>query len=141
MRQRLVGINHVALEVDDVDEALEFYGKLFDFKLREREPGHVEIALGDQFIALEDKNAVEPERHFGLVVPDKEAVRQMLKKLSLEVISNRNLDFRDPYGNRIQVVQYDQIQFTKPERILRGMGLNLDKTRSAIAELKAQGLA
>jgi lactoylglutathione lyase len=139
-KQKLVGINHVALEVGDVDEALEFYSKIFDFEIREREPGHVEIDLGDQFIALEDKSAKDPERHFGLVVSDKEATRQALEDNDIKITSERFLDFKDPWGNRIQVVQYDQVQFSKTDQVLKGMGVSGDKSDQAKKELKQKGL-
>jgi catechol 2,3-dioxygenase-like lactoylglutathione lyase family enzyme len=139
-KQRPVGINHIALKVDDIDEALEFYGKFLDFEVIERQPGHVEIGLGDQFIAFEDDNAPDPEAHFGLVVEDKEAFRQALEEKSVEVVGSR-LDFKDPWGNRVQIVQYDQVQFSKTYKVLKGMGLKLGKTKEAQAELKEKGLA
>jgi catechol 2,3-dioxygenase-like lactoylglutathione lyase family enzyme len=139
-RQRLVGINHVALEVDDVEGALDFYGGLFGFAPPEREPGAAFIDMGDQFLALFQADAEESERHFGLVVPDKRQARRALEAAGAEIISGQRLDFRDPFGNRVQVVQYDQIQFTKTERVLRGMGLALGKTDEALAELRAKGL-
>ena len=138
-KQKPVGINHVALKVDDIDKALEFYGQFFDFKIRERQPGHVEIDLGDQFIAFEDDNAHDPEAHFGLVVQDKEAIRQALKEANVDIVGSR-LDFKDPWGNRVQIVQYDQIQFSKTEKVLEGLGLKLNKTEAAKAELKQKGL-
>src|SRR5437868_9991881 len=111
-RQKPIGINHVALKVDDVNEALEFYGRFFDFEIIERQPGHVEIGLGDQFIAFEDDNALDPEAHLGLVVEDKQTVRKMLDEAAVKIVGSR-LDFKDPWGNRIQIVQYDQVQFSK----------------------------
>lgn len=138
-KQKPIGVNHIALKVDDIDKALEFYGQFFEFKIRERQPGHVEIDMGDQFIAFEDRNAVDPEAHFGLVVEDKEALRQALKEASVDTIGNR-LDFKDPWGNRVQIVQYDQIQFSKTEDVLKGMGLKLGKSKEAQDELKQKGL-
>lgn len=139
-KQKPVGINHVALKVGNIDEALEFYSKFFDFEIRERKPGHVEIDMGDQFLAFEDDNAPDPEAHFGFVVEDKEQMRQALKKAGVEVVGSR-LDFRDPWGNRVQIVQYDQIQFSKTDKVLKGMGLKLGKTKEAIKELRDKGLA
>lgn len=139
-KQRPVGINHVSLKVGDVDKALEFYGQFLDFEIIERQPGHVEIGLGDQFIAFEDDNAPDPEAHFGLVVENKEAFREALKEANKEIVGSR-LDFRDPWGNRVQIVQYDQIQFSKNENVLKGMGLKLSKTKEAQDELKSKGLA
>jgi catechol 2,3-dioxygenase-like lactoylglutathione lyase family enzyme len=140
---RLVGINHVALEVGDVDEALDFYAKIFELSLRGRSAGAAFIDIGDQFIALMRAQRGEPDRtrHFGLVVDDKEAVRRALESAGAEIVPGRGLDFRDPWGNLVQVVQYDQVQFTKAGRVLRGMGLDLGKTPEALAELEAKGLA
>jgi len=140
---RLVGINHVALEVGDVEEALAFYGQIFDFSLRSRSPGAAFIDIGDQFIALMEGRTGTPDRarHFGLVVEDKEAVRKALEEAGVEIRPGRRLDFQDPWGNTVEVVQYDQVQFTKTERVLRGMGLELDKTPQALAELEAKDLA
>ena len=142
-RPRLVGINHVALEVGDIDEALAFYGSVFELELRGRMTGMAFIDIGDQFIALAAGGASAPdaERHFGLVVDDKEAARQRLEAVGADILPGRGLDFLDPWGNHIQVVQYDQIQFTKTDEILRGMGLELGKTEEALAELRDKGLA
>ncbi len=142
-RPRLVGINHVALEVDDLDRALAFYGGLFDLSLRGRSRGAAFIDLGDQFVALMEgpSHPADGIRHFGLVVDDKQAARHALEAAGAEVSPGRSLDFRDPSGNAVQIVQYDEIQFTKTRAILRGMGLSLAKTEAALAELRAKGLA
>ena len=140
---RLVGINHVALEVGNVDEALAFYGSLFELTLRGRSPGAAFIDMGDQFLALMEARAEGPDRvrHFGLVVDDKEATRRALEAAGVEIGPGRGLDFLDPWGNFVQVVQYNEVQFTKTDNVLRGMGLKLDKTDAALAELRAKGLA
>jgi len=124
-RPRLVGINHVALEVRDIDDALAFYGGLFDFEVEERSANAAFIQLGDQFIALMKGRSQPPDRarHFGLVVDDKERTRRALEAAGVEILPGRFLDFLDPWGNRVQVVQYDQIQFTKTDEVLREMGL------------------
>jgi catechol 2,3-dioxygenase-like lactoylglutathione lyase family enzyme len=141
-RPRLVGINHVALEVGDIEEALEFYGRLFSFTLRGRNPGAAFIDIGDQFIALmrTGKDERDGARHFGLVVDDTAAVRRRLQEAGIPILGGRGLDFLDPWGNRVQVVQYDQVQFTKAEPVLRGMGLELGKSEAAAAELESKGL-
>ena len=144
MSPRAIGINHVALEVGDVDEALAFYGRIFDLELRGREPGMAFVDLGDQFIALSEGRAQGPDgaRHFGLVVDDREAVRAALDEAGVEPLPGRRLDFRDPWGNRIQVVDYRDIQFAKATGVLRGMGLaSLAKSERALAELRGKGLA
>jgi lactoylglutathione lyase len=143
MRPRLVGINHVALEVDDVDQALDFYGRLFELELRSRSAGAAFVDLGDQFLALMQGRSQPPDRarHFGLVVDDKEATRRALEAAGVEILPGRRLDFLDPSGNRVEIVQYDQIQFTKAGHVLRGMGLELGKSEAARAELEAKGLA
>jgi len=142
-RPRLVGINHVALEVGDIEQALAFYGRFFDFTLRGRSNGAAFIDIGDQFLALMQGRSEAPDRarHFGLVVDDKEAVRRALEEAGADVFPGRRLDFLDPWGNRVEVVQYDQIQFTKTEHVLSGMGLELGKTEDALGELRAKGLA
>jgi len=140
---RLVGINHVALEVGNVDEALAFYGRLFDFTLRGRSGGAAFIDMGDQFLALVEARSDGPDRvrHFGLVVDDKEATRRALEAAGVEIRPGRGLDFLDPWGNFVQVVQYAEVQFTKAGSVLRGMGLELGKTDVALAELRAKNLA
>jgi len=140
---RLVGINHVALEVGDIEEALAFYGQIFDFTLRSRSRGAAFIDIGDQFIAIMEGRTGPPDRarHFGLVVDDKEAVRKTLEEAGVEIRPGRRLDFQDPWGNTVEVVQYDHVQFTKTARVLRGMGLELGKTPEALAELQAKDLA
>jgi lactoylglutathione lyase len=143
-RSRLVGINHVALEVGDLEEALAFYGAIFDVRLRGREPGMAFIDMGDQFIALSQGRTAPPDaaRHFGLVVDDKDAVRTALERAGVAIEPGRRLDFRDPWGNHVQVVDYRDVQFTKTPAVLAGMGLDaLDKREQALRELRAKGLA
>jgi predicted enzyme related to lactoylglutathione lyase len=141
-RPRLVGINHIALEVGDLDEAMDFYGRLFEIELRGRMPGMAFIDMGDQFIALSEGRTQPPDRarHFGLVVDDKEAVRAALENAGAEILPGRGLDFRDPWGNHVQVVSYGDIQFTKTPKVLGGMGLELEKTPEALRELRDKGL-
>ena len=139
---RLVGINHVALEVGDIDEALDFYARIFEITLRGRGPRMAFIDMGDQFLALSAVAAPcrDGARHFGLVVDDMEIARRALREAGAELLPGRGLDFLDPWGNHVQIVQYDEIQFTKAEPVLRGMGLDLHKTDAARAELRAKGL-
>jgi lactoylglutathione lyase len=141
---RLVGINHVALEVDDIDEALQWYARFFEFELRGREGNRMAfVDIGDQFLALSAPRRAAPDeaRHFGLVVDDKDAVRAALEEAGVAIKPGRRLDFRDPWGNQVEVVDYRDIQFTKAPEILRGMGLDgLDKRESAVAELREKGL-
>src|SRR5262245_21677682 len=143
-KARAIGFNHVALEVGDIEEALAFYGRLFDFTLRGKGADSAFIDLGDQFMALQ-KGRTQPGddgRHFGLVVDDKDAVRQALADAGIEPLPGPFLDFLDPWGNRIEIVPYDSIQFTKAPNVLRGMGLaHLSKNRKAIKELAAKGMA
>jgi len=141
---RPLGINHVALEVGDIDEALAFWESIFGPLTLRGRGGHMAfIDLGDQFIALASGRSQPPDaaRHFGLVVDDKEAVRARLQELGIPA-SGRGLDFRDPWGNQIQVVDYRDIRFTKAPEIARGMGIDgLEKSDSAREELRAKGLA
>lgn len=142
-RARAIGINHVALEVSDIDRALAFYGEVFELTLRGRGPGSAFVDLGDQFVALTEGRSQPPDtkRHFGLVVDDKQAVRQALEHAGAEIMAGRGLSFRDPFGNHVQVVAYSDVQFKKEAAVLRGMGLDsLTKSESARAELQAKGL-
>jgi catechol 2,3-dioxygenase-like lactoylglutathione lyase family enzyme len=143
-KARAVGINHVAIEVDDVEAALEFYGSLFELKLRGRHDGMAFIDLGDQFINLSPRRTQEPDRarHFGLVVDDRQAVRRAVDALGARILAGPGLDFLDPWGNHVQVVQYDGIQFTKAGHVLKGMGLEgLGKNDEALRELEEKGMA
>jgi predicted enzyme related to lactoylglutathione lyase len=142
-RARLVGVNHVALEVGDLDQALAFYGRVFDFTLRGRIPGMAFLDMGDQFLALSEGRSQPPDadRHLGLVVDDKEAARRALEEAGADILPSRGLDFRDPWGNLVQVVGYRDVQFAKTADVLRGMGLDgLEKSESALAELREKGL-
>jgi lactoylglutathione lyase len=143
-KARAMGLNHVALEVGDIDEALAFYGRLFEFKLRGKSNDAAFIDLGDQFLALLKgrKQPGDDGRHFGLVVDDKDAVRTALVAAGVKMLPGRFLDFLDPWGNRIEIVGYDSIQFTKAPNVLRGMGLaDLSKSPQAIKELAEKGMA
>ena len=141
---RLLGINHVALEVDDVEQALAWYKRAFDFELRGRAGGRMAfIDMGDQFIALVAGRTQPPDqaRHFGLVVDDKEQARAALREAGVEVQGSGPLDFVDPWGNHVQVVDYREVQFTKTPEVLRGMGSGeLEKGETALAELREKGL-
>ena len=142
-KARLVGINHVALEVGDIDQALAFYGRLFEFSLRGRSASMAFIDMGDQFIALSTgrTQAKDEDRHFGLVVDDRAPLRQALQEMGTEVLPGRGLDFIDPWGNHIQVVEYRDIQFTKAPEVLRAIGLDqLGKTEAARQELANKGI-
>jgi len=143
-RARLVGFNHVAVVVGDIEEALDFYGRIFEVELRGRGHGMAFIDAGDQFIALSEGRSgpTDDHRHIGLVVDDKRAVRRALREAEVEILPGRGLDFLDPWGNRWQVVEYGEIQFTKAPEVLRGMGLgDLKKTEKALEELRKKGLA
>ena len=141
-KARLVGINHIALEVGDIDEALAFYGQLFELTLRGRAHGMAFVDMGDQFIALSQGRTQPPDehRHFGLVVDDKAATRRALEAAGVETLRGRGLDFRDPWGNLVQIVQYDEVQFTKTPAVLRSLGLQLGKSARARDELRAKGI-
>jgi len=142
-KARALGINHVVLEVDDLDKALEFYGGLFEFELRGRSNHNAFIDLGDQFIQLTlgRTQIADTKRHFGFVVDDREAVRRAMERLGIKSVNER-MNILDPWGNRIEIVPYDDVQFTKAEHVLKGMGVGvLGKTASAIEELKKKNMA
>ena len=142
-RPQLVGINHVALEVGDVEAALDFYGSVFELTLRGRTPGMAFVDIGDQFIALAEGREQPPDRkrHFGLVVDSLAAAREALTRAGAELLPGRGLSFRDPWGNHVQVVQYSDVQFTKAPAILDGLGLSgLEKSEQAKQELADKGL-
>jgi catechol-2,3-dioxygenase len=142
---RLVGINHVALEVGNLEEALAWYGRIFEFQLRGRAGNRMAfIDIGDQFIALASGRTQPPDeaRHFGLVVDDKEAVRERLHENGISVQASGSLDFTDPWGNHVQVVEYRDVQFTKAPEVLQAMKLDgLGKSEQALEELSEKGMA
>jgi predicted enzyme related to lactoylglutathione lyase len=140
---RLVGINHVVLEVDNLAEALDFYGSVFELEFRGRLRGMAFLDMGDQFLVLSEGRSQPPDgaRHFGLVVDDRDAVRRRLEQAGAEILRGRGLDFRDPWGNHVQVVEYGDIQFTKAPRVLQRMGLErLRKSEAALRELREKNL-
>jgi lactoylglutathione lyase len=143
-KARAVGFNHVALEVGDIEEALAFYGRLFDFKLRGKSGTSAFIDLGDQFLGLQKgrTQAADEGRHFGLVVDDKDAVARRSAETGIQPLPGPFLDFLDPWGNRIEIVAYHNVQFTKAPNVLRGMGLtHLSKNKQALKELTGKGMA
>jgi len=141
-KARALGINHVVLEVGDLDEALKFYGAIFDFTLRGKSERNAFIDMGDQFLQLSlgKTQSADDKRHFGFVVDNREPVARALEELGVKRLDQR-LNFRDPWGNRIEVVSYNDIQFTKSSYILKGMGIGtLEKSPNAIDELKKKGM-
>jgi catechol-2,3-dioxygenase len=141
-KPHLVGVNHIALEVGDIDEALAFYERIFTFKLRGRGQQAAFIDMGDQFIALMQgrSQSADDQRHFGLVVDDRSRVRELAKAAGATMLEDGFLDFLDPWGNRIQVVEYRDIQFTKTPAVLKYMELDLEKSQEAKAELREKGI-
>jgi lactoylglutathione lyase len=143
-KSQVVGFNHVALEVGDIEEALAFYGEFLVFELRSQSENMAFIDLGDQFLALSKgrRQAPDDNRHVGLVVEDKAAVASTLEEMGVTIVSDRFLDFLDPWGNRIEIIGYQNIQFTKAPHVLRAMGLaRLRKSESALKELADRGMA
>ncbi len=146
-KANFLGFNHIALEVGDIEEALEFYGKLFEVKLRGRGSRMAFIDAGDQFLALSEGRTqkADEHRHVGLVVDDRESLREALEGTEAKVIRNEpggGLDFLDPWGNYWQVVEYENVQFTKAPEVLEGMGLaDLEKSEKALGELRKKGMA
>ena len=141
-KPRMVGLNHIALEVGDIDEALVFYGAIFDFELRGRGEGRAFIDMGDQFLALMEGRNQKPDeqRHFGLVVDDRSRVRDLAQAAGGKLMDGPFLDFLDPWGNRIEVVEYADLQFTKSDAVLKSMGLTLEKSSKAKEELREKSI-
>lgn len=141
-KPRLVGINHIALEVGDIDQALEFYGRIFDFTLRGKRPGNAFVELGDQFINFMQTTTPHEDqrRHFGLVVDDRSSVRARVEAAGGKLLPGPFLDFLDPWGNRVEVIEYSNIQFTKAPQVLRAMGFELGKNENARRELADKGM-
>jgi catechol 2,3-dioxygenase-like lactoylglutathione lyase family enzyme len=144
MGVRALGVNHVAFEVDDLDEALSWWERHFEFQLRGRVPGMAFIDLGDQFVALSEGRSQAPDahRHVGLVVEDKEALRAACLAAGEDVRREGNLRLRDPSGNQLEIVDYRDVQFTKTPAVLRALGVEeIAKSERARRELAAKGLA
>jgi catechol 2,3-dioxygenase-like lactoylglutathione lyase family enzyme len=144
-RARLIGVNHVALEVGDLEAALALYGRLFEFELRGRAPGAAFIDMGDQFIAVMQGRAqpADDERHFGLVVDDVAAAREAVGGEGLAIVGDtgQSFDFLDPWGNRFQVVGYCDIQFERTAGVRRKLGIEqLAKTSEAQRQISERGL-
>ena len=143
-KARAVGINHVALEVGNLDEALAFYGRFIEFEIDERTATEAFIYFGDQFLnfILGRNQGADEGRHFGIVVDDKDLARQTLEEMGVEILDSRFLDFLDPWGNRVEITTYAKIQYTKADHVLAGMGLgHLSKTEDALAELRKKNMA
>ena len=144
-KPRLVGINHVAIEVGDIDEALDWYGRIFEFTLRGKGERNAFIDMGDQFVNLTKVPDYRQEgverRHIGFVVDDRSTVKASAEAAGAKMVEGPFLDFLDPWGNRIEIIEYSNIQFTKAPQVLRGMGLALDKNDKAKKELADKGMA
>ena len=157
-KPRLIGINHVAIEVDDIDEGLAWYGQIFDFTLRGKSERNAFIDMGDQFINMtlpqvpragDERRNLErrradrrtERRHIGFVVDDRSRIVELAKAAGATMVEGPFLDFLDPWGNRLEIIEYSNIQFTKAPNVLRGMGLALDKNQNARKELAEKGMA
>ncbi|MCC6921465.1 MAG: VOC family protein [Nitrosomonas sp.] len=143
MKANAIGINHVALEVGDIEEAIKFYSDFLNFEVHEKNEMQASIYFGDQFINFikNDNRQADQKRHVGIAVDNKELVKQTLEHMRVKLLSGSFLDFLDPWGNRIEITTYSKIQYTKADHVLRGMGLgHLKKTEEALAELNAKGL-
>ena len=144
-KPRLVGINHVAIEVGDIDAALAWYAQIFDFTLRGKGERNAFIDMGDQFVnmTLAPDHAVngEEKRHIGFVVDDRSRIVELAKAAGARMVEGPFLDFLDPWGNRLEIIEYSNIQFTKAPGVMRGMGLALDKNEKARKELAEKGMA
>ena len=138
-----IGINHVALEVGNIAEALAFYGRILNFTITSQSENAAFIYFGDQFINFAKGRAQVPDekRHFGIAVDNKELVRDTLIEMGVALFGGRFLDFLDPWGNRVEITTYTNIMFSKSTAVLRGMGMDhLQKTDESLAELDKHGL-
>ena len=144
-KPRLVGINHVAIEVADIDDALEWYGRIFEFKLRGKGERNAFIDMGDQFVNItrvpDYAASGEEKRHIGFVVDDRSRIIELAKAAGARFVEGPFLDFLDPWGNRLEIIEYSNIQFSKTPGVMRGMGLDLDKNEKARKELAEKGMA
>jgi lactoylglutathione lyase len=144
-KPRLLGINHVAIEVADIDEALAWYAQIFDFTLRGKGERNAFIDMGDQFVnmTLVKDYAVngEEKRHIGFVVDDRSRIIELAKAAGARFVEGPFLDFLDPWGNRLEIIEYSNIQYSKAPGVMRGMGLALDKNEKAKKELADKGMA
>ncbi len=139
-----VGINHVALEVGNIQEALEFYGSFLEFEVARQSETAAFVYFGDQFInfSVGRRQGPDDHRHFGIAVDDKERAIRCLVEMGVEFLEGPFTDFLDPWGNRVELTTYTKIQFTKADHVLKGMGLDhLEKTPEALKELAAKGMA
>ena len=144
LKANAVGINHIALEVDDISAALEFYGSFLNFEVESQSEQDAFIYFGDQFINFSKNSDRAPDqlRHFGIAVDDKPLVRKTLQEMGVDLMEGPFLDFLDPWGNRVEITTYEKIQFSKTDAVLKGMGLDhLKKSEEAIEELRAKGMA
>jgi predicted enzyme related to lactoylglutathione lyase len=144
-KAQLIGVNHVALEVGDVDEAVALYGRLFEFSMRGRGRRMAFLDMGDQFLAIAEGRSQPPddERHFGLVVDDVARAREAVVHEGLGIASDtgQSFDFRDPWGNRFQVVGYGDIQFERTDGVKRKLGIEqFEKTADAKRQISERGL-
>jgi lactoylglutathione lyase len=143
VKARAIGINHIAFEVTDLDEALAWYERFFEVRMRGRRRTMAWIDLGDQFLALSTVKAVNPDRdrHVGLVVDDKEALRAAFADAGIDVAASGSLRVHDPSGNQLEIVDYRDVQFSKTGAVLRAMELEgLEKSSGALEELRDKGM-
>ncbi len=144
-KPKLVGINHVAIEVGDIDEALAWYAQIFDFTLRGKGERNAFIDMGDQFVNLtrvpDYQVAGQEKRHIGFVVDDRSRIIELAKAAGARFVEGPFLDFLDPWGNRLEITEYSNIQFTKAPNVQRGMGLTLAKNDNAKKELAEKGMS
>jgi len=143
-KPKLIGINHVAIEVGDIEEALDWYGRLFAFTLRGKSERNAFIDMGDQFINMTlapgPQKPDAERRHIGLVVDDRSRILDLAKAVGARMVEGPFLDFLDPWGNRLEIIEYANIQFTKAPHVLKGMGLTLTKNEKAKRELADKGM-
>ncbi len=133
MAVQVFGANHIAIEVDDAKKAVEFYSDVFNLEMLRGGEGAAWCKLGDhQFLAIFEVETLQPDRskHFGMMVRDEAQINEVrekiTKKYGLEVHPDFRCDFRDPWGNRIQVgdLHDESVAWMLPYREIQDLGIS-----------------
>ena len=138
MSVQVYGINHLAIEVDDVAKAVAFYKDVFQLEKMDEGEGDAFFKIGEhQFLAIFAVEKLQPDRmkHFGLIVRDEAQLNQVRVKLTekygLKLIPGFRCDFHDPFGNRIQVVDLhdESLVWLLPYREVQKTGIRFSREK------------